>query len=89
MEVIGPLHGPAAFTRGMKSPLHSLYMRVGGPQSRFGSFEDERNLLLRPGFNTQMRLPARTLIIRPTELFRLPHPKCNYIIILYIFALFF
>jgi hypothetical protein len=71
---------PEPFTCGVKSPLYPLNMNLGGPHSRSESLEDERNLLLLPGINTQMRLPARTLITKPTEISR--------IIILHIFIPF-
>jgi len=79
---------PDRFTCGVKSSLYPLNMRLGGPQSKSGSFQDERNLLPLPGNKTQLIPPARTLITRPTELSRIPHPKSNYIITVYLFIPF-
>jgi hypothetical protein len=41
MEVSGQLHAPAALLPGNK-PVTDL-MRLGGPQSRFGRFGEEKN----------------------------------------------
>jgi hypothetical protein len=47
MEVSGQLHAPAAFPRGKSSPPpYPLDSRLGGPQSRSGLCEEQKNLCM-------------------------------------------
>jgi hypothetical protein len=45
----GHPHAPAALLLG-KEPRCPLNMRLGGPQSRFGLFGEDKNVLFAPGF---------------------------------------
>jgi hypothetical protein len=46
MEVSGQLHVPAVLPMG-KNLLYPLYTRLGGPQSLYGRYGEEKNLVLR------------------------------------------
>jgi hypothetical protein len=48
MEVSGQLHAPAALPQG-KSPYYPLERRLGGPQSRSGLSDEEKNSHPSPG----------------------------------------
>jgi hypothetical protein len=48
MEVSGQLHAPAALPPA-KEPLVPLDMRLGGPQSRSGRGDEEKNSQPQPG----------------------------------------
>jgi hypothetical protein len=44
MEVSGQLHAPAALPSGKQSPVPTA-QKLGGPQSWYGRYEEEKNLL--------------------------------------------
>jgi hypothetical protein len=48
MEVSGQLHAPADLPPG-KEPWYPLYTRLGGPQSRSGRGDEEKNSQRSPG----------------------------------------
>jgi hypothetical protein len=48
MEVSGQLHAPAALAQG-KNPGYPLNTRLGGPQSRSGRGDEEKNSQPLPG----------------------------------------
>jgi hypothetical protein len=59
MEVIGELHAQVALPQG-KSPWYPLDRRLGGPQSRFGRGDEEKNCQASPGIETyNSNRPAR------------------------------
>jgi hypothetical protein len=72
MEVCGQLHAHAALPPG-KDPRYPLYRRLGGPQSRSGRYEKEKNRLPLPEIELRLlgRL-IRSLVAIPTELSWLP-----------------
>jgi hypothetical protein len=68
MEVSGQLSTPAAFPPG-KQPPYPLYKRLGGPQSLFRHYGEEKNLLPLPGMKPRfLGRSAISLVARPTKL---------------------
>jgi hypothetical protein len=53
MEVSGHLHDLQLYPRENR-PQYPLYKRMGGPQSRFGRYREEKNLL--PLLGTEIRI---------------------------------
>jgi hypothetical protein len=67
VEVSGQLHASAALL------LVPIVWKVGGPQSKSGSYRKEKNLLLPPRIESRLLgHSARKLVVMPTELSQIP-----------------
>jgi hypothetical protein len=69
IRLFPPPHMPSR--RGQRKLYLSLNGRLGGPQSRYGRFGDEKDLLPLLGFELSDR-SARNVFSIPTTLLRLP-----------------
>jgi hypothetical protein len=69
MKVSGQFHAPAALLRG-EQPRYPLDRRLGGPHSRSGRCEDEKNLLPLPESN----LDSSVVQSVAWSLYRLSYP---------------
>jgi hypothetical protein len=58
MEVTGQLHAPAALPPRKKSPWYLLGMRLGGPQSRSGHGDEDKNSQPLPGLQPPIIQPV-------------------------------
>jgi hypothetical protein len=69
MEMSGQLRATATFPPGKVPHRHPLNMKFGGFQSRFGSFGEEKDPMLRPGIELRfLGYHVRSLVTIPTTL---------------------
>jgi hypothetical protein len=68
MEVSGQIHDPAALPPG-KEHRYPIDRRLGGPQSRSGRGDEEKNSQPLPGLKPRSDSPARS-----QSLYRLSYP---------------
>jgi hypothetical protein len=68
MQVSDQLYTPDTLPRG-KSPQYALDKSLGGPQSRFGSCAEKKDLLPLPRIEPRFLIhPSHSLVTMPTEL---------------------